>query len=93
MFRWRIWPGTTACTVALASSQCVLGPADFELYRLIKALPRAYREFRASDFRQPISQAAYHGRVLDVGMPIWRPTFAAILPVHVSAVMAGQISL
>jgi hypothetical protein len=69
----------------------VIGPKEQELHRLIAAAPSKNREFHASDLRRLIGHDAYNERVQDVAARHGCSTFAAILAVHGSAVLAGEI--
>jgi hypothetical protein len=69
----------------------VIGPKEQELHRLIAAAPSKNREFHASDLRRLIGHDAYNERVQDVAAQHGCSTFAAILAVHGSAVLAGEI--
>lgn len=78
--------------VADVALQRSVNPMEQELADLIRAAPSSNRNFHASDLCRRIGPAAYEARVLDVVRQFGCPKFAAILAVHGSAVLAGEIS-
>ena len=93
MRRWRAGSPTT-------SQDLKDGPAELrtygtkveELNELIRVAPSNNRGFHEADLCRMIGQAAYDARVLEVIRQFSCPRFAAILAVHGSAVLAGEIS-
>jgi hypothetical protein len=67
-------------------------PKEQELHDQIRAAPSSNRQFHASDLCKLIGPTAYEVRVLEVVRHFGCPRFAAILAVHGSAVLAGEIS-
>jgi hypothetical protein len=92
MRQWRksLSLAASAPTVESAPEGSV-DPKAQELHEQIRAAPSANRQFHASDLCRLIGHAADDARVLDVVKQFGCPRFAAILAVHGSAVMAGEI--
>ncbi|MDZ4068305.1 MAG: hypothetical protein U1E06_15875 [Tabrizicola sp.] len=93
MRRWRTSPSSTAPTSSSKPEPVAKeDPKMQELHDQIRAAPSSNRQFHASDLCSLIGQTAYDARVLDVIRQFGCPRFAAILAVHGSAVLAGEIS-
>jgi hypothetical protein len=93
MRRWRTSLGAAGHLRPEAPPTRVIWPKEEELHRLIAAAPSRNREFHAADLRRLIGQDAYNVRVQNVVAQHRCPIFAAILAVHGSAVLAGEISV